>query len=340
MSNPFNNLLFSYTEHLKILNRSKTTITNYIWALKKFFTYLQNNGITRLNRITSGTIKNYRSHLAEDKDKTGKPRYSGSTVSRFISQLKTWFDYLEQTSQILINPAEYIKLPNKAAALPGVILTAPEMEKLLNQPNLSTRKGIRDKTVFEVLYSTGIRLDELCGLTIYDADLKQGLLRVKGKGAKDRVVPMGKHAVRLLKEYLKQIRPYYTKPKKKYKRKKGIIQTNILFVGIKGYPIDRHQIQRFIKKHCNSARIRKNVTAHSFRHTFATHMLKNGADIRTVQLLLGHASLNTTQIYLKTTGIEIKQTHKNHHPAEKEKITKKEIYPKINRIKEEYRSRV
>ena len=167
--------------------------------------------------------------------------------------------------------------------------------------------GVRDRAVLEVLYSTGIRLEELASLTIYDCDLTGGMLRVnKGKGAKDRVVPMGKHAVRLLKEYIARIRP----------RSAG---SRSLFLNRLGGPLSRQIVQLMVRTYARKAGIAKKVTPHVFRHTFATSLIKNGADVIAVQKMLGHASPKTTQIYTHVAGVDIKKTHASSHPREKDK---------------------
>jgi integrase/recombinase XerD len=167
--------------------------------------------------------------------------------------------------------------------------------------------GIRDRTILEVFYSTGIRLEELVSLTIYDCDLTGQCLRInKGKGAKDRVVPLGRHAARLLKEYLSRIRP-------------RSVHNRSLFLNRSGEPLSKQVIQLMVRTYAKQAGITKKVTPHIFRHSFATSLLKNGADIIAVQKMLGHVSPKTTQIYTHVAGVEIKQTHSHAHPREKDK---------------------
>jgi integrase/recombinase XerD len=245
-----------------------------------------------------------------------------ATVSIKIRALKRFFEYLESSNYILINPAEHIKEPKKENRLPRVVLTEDEAKKILDQPNLSTMAGIRDRTILEVFYGTGIRLEELVNLTIFDCDLQGGLLRVnKGKFAKDRVVPLGKHAVRFLKEYIAHVRPHHTKNNKTIRN---------LFVNTWGGPISRQTIQKMINACTKQAGIKKHVTPHVFRHTFATELVKNGADITAVQKMLGHSTLSITQIYTKVAGVEVKKTHREHHPREKDNPVKEEIAPDIH----------
>lgn len=183
--------------------------------------------------------------------------------------------------------------------------------------------------MLEVLYSTGIRREEACNLTIYDSDLQGGLLRInKGKGSKDRVVPLGKYAVRFLREYIQKIRPRFTR-KNRGNRK--------LFVNISGGDLSKAMVTLLVRTYARQAKIKKKVSPHTFRHTFATELLRNGADIRAVQKMMGHSDLSVTQIYTRVAGLEVKKTHTKHHPREKEKITKEEFKPKVTRIKGEYK---
>jgi integrase/recombinase XerD len=183
--------------------------------------------------------------------------------------------------------------------------------------------GIRDRTILEVFDSTGIRKEELCGLTIYDADLTGRMLRVKGKGRKDRVVPMGKHAVKFLREYIAKVRPHYTKKNRSCRH---------LFVDIHGKPIGKQAVRAMVKKYAKAAKIQKAVSPHLFRHCFASTLIKNGADIVAVQKMLGHACISTTQVYIRSLGLDIKKVHKKTHPREKDKIDRQTVKADIERI--------
>jgi integrase/recombinase XerD len=324
----FNDLLFGFREHLKVKNYSPMSISAYSGHLKGLFDYLRENGITDIKRVTRDILKDYQLKITEHKDQEGKP-YTIATISIKIRAIKRFFEYLEETNQILVNPAEYLKEPEKETRLPRVVLTEDEARKILDQPNLSTLTGIRDRTILEVFYSTGIRLEEMTNLTIFDCDLQGGMLRVnKGKFAKDRVIPLGRHAVRFLKEYITHVRPHHTKDNKAIRN---------LFVNQSGRPLSKTVIQIIVRNYAKAAGITKKVTPHIFRHTFATQLVKNGADITAVQKMLGHSNLSVTHIYTKVAGIEVKKTHSSHHPREKDKATKEEITPQIQSIKGHYK---
>jgi integrase/recombinase XerD len=174
-------------------------------------------------------------------------------------------------------------------------------------------------------------LNELCNLTIYDADLQGGMLRInQGKGRKDRVVPMGRHAVRFLREYIAKVRPRYTK---KNSRNRSLIVDRI------GKPISRQVVSLMVRTSAREAGIKKQVSAHTFRHTFATELVKNGADIVAVQKMLGHACLATTQQYIRSLGLDLKKAHVKSHPREKDKVKQGAVKPNIKRIREKYASR-
>lgn len=331
MTDNFNELLFGFKEHLKIKNYSKASISHYTESnLQSFFEYLKESGITDIKRVTRDILNAYQLMLTEHRDRETGKGYTTSTISVKIRAVKRFFEYLESSSHILVNPAEYLKEPKKESRLPRVILTGDEVRKLLEQPNLSTMWGIRDRTFLEVFYSTGIRLEELVNLTIFDCDLQGGMLRVnKGKFAKDRVVPLGRHAVRFLKEYITHVRPHYTRANK---------QIRNLFVSQLGTPLSKQVVEIKVRTYAKKAGIKKKVTPHVLRHTFATELVKNGADITAVQKMLGHSTLSITHIYTRVAGVEVKRTHRDHHPREKDNALKEEITPDIKMVRGHYNS--
>ncbi|MCP4722648.1 MAG: tyrosine-type recombinase/integrase [Desulfobacteraceae bacterium] len=316
-------LLFKFTEHLTALNRSPGTIRSYIMYARHF---LQSTDAKDVKQITTTMIENYIAGLYDYRSVENKP-YNTGTIGLKIRSIKRFFEFLEQSNLIFIDPAEFITEPKKKIVGIKPTLTPKEVRKILDQPNLGTLTGIRDRTVIEVFYSTGIRLGELCNLTIYDADLQGGVLRInKGKGYKDRVVPMGRHAVKFLREYISKVRPGFTKKNRTSRH---------LFVSQMGRPLSRQVVSIMIRTCKKAAKIKKQVTAHTFRHTFATVLVKNGADITAVQKMMGHCDLKTTQAYIRSLGLDIKKEHAKSHPREKDKediICK----PKTSRVKGYY----
>lgn len=323
----FDDLLFAFREHLRIKNYSPASIQSYSEHLHGFFAYLEEIGIRDVKRVTRDHLQAYRVRIGERRNAEGQG-YSVSTLCLKVRTVKRLFEYLEATNRILVNPAETLKEPKKENRLPRAVLTAEEARRILDAPNLSLVIGIRDRTVLEVLYSTGIRLEELTRLTIFDCDLQGGMLRVnKGKGAKDRVIPLGRHAVRFLKEYLTRVRPRHTRENR---------AERCLFVNQVGKPLSEQSTEILVRKCARVAGIRKKVTPHVFRHTFATELVRNGADITAVQKMLGHAHLSVTHLYTKVAGVEVKKTHRLSHPRERDQAVKEEIVPDIRTVKGPY----
>ena len=314
------NLLFQFTEHLKVLNRSEATIKAYTDNVRLFLAQEKQS-------IKTITRKDMEAHISSfyDYRKEDGTAYTIGTICLKVRSLKRFFEYLEQANIIFINPMEFIQEPKKDKTIPKNILSTREMETLLDQPNLGLKTGIRDRAVLEVFYTTGIRLNELCSLTIYDADLQGKMLRVnQGKGRKDRVVPLGRHAVRFLREYISRIRPHFTKRNRR---------SRVLFVNQLGQPLSKQVVAIMVRTNARKAGFKRQITAHTLRHTFASQLVKNGADVVAVQKMMGHVDLKTTQGYIKTLIVDLKKAHAKSHPREKDKVDRKAIKPKISRVR-------
>jgi len=319
-----NELLFAFKQYLQAHGRSPATVELYTDQAGCF---LKSIAACDIRQVTKSHIEAYIAGLYEYRTIEGKP-YSTGTLCVKVRAVKRLFEYLEAANIIFINPAESVREPRKDKTLPRHVLSAKEMQKLLDQPNLALMTGIRDRAVLEVFYSTGIRLEELCALTVFDADLQGGMIRVnKGKGGKDRVVPMGRHAVKCLREYITKARPRLTRNNRK---------TRHLFVNCYGNPLSSQVVGIMIRTCARKAGIGKQVTAHCLRHTFATALVKNGADIRAVQKMLGHVDLNTTQQYIRSLGLSIKAVHQKTHPRERDKAAKEAVRPDIAMVRGHY----
>jgi integrase/recombinase XerD len=257
-----------------------------------------------IKEIGRQTILDYQSKVMAE-------RIAMESKALKIRPVKRFFEWLVETHQLLINPAEGLVETCRKNRKIGTTLTLGEMQKLLAQPNLSLKTHIRDRAILEVLYATGIRLDELLNLEVYHVDLKDQVLYIrKGKGRKQRVVPLGKSPAKYLKEYLEKIRPYYAKKNPKERR---------LFLLNTGLVMNPASVRTMIRGYRVQAGIKKPVSPHTLRRTCATHLLQQGADIRYIQELLGHKSLKTTQIYTKVMPVEVKETHDRTHPNQKQK---------------------
>ncbi|MFH1777799.1 MAG: tyrosine-type recombinase/integrase [Candidatus Omnitrophota bacterium] len=292
-------LLLKYKEQLKIKHYADKSISSYEYCLNKFLQYLSQREKT-IKELTKTDITEYRVYLKQK-------NYSASTRERNLQSIKGFFKYLEENFYILDNPTAGLVLPKTEKRIP-VVLTESEVKKILQQPNTSTLSGIRDRTILEVLYSTGIRLNELHNLTIYDLDISSGFLRItQGKFSKDRFVPLTKISCYYLKEYIKQVRPVFSRNR---------LQEKALFIGRSGKAINKQIISELIRNYAKAAKINKKVTAHTFRHTCATHLLEHNVDIFKIQKLLGHSRASITQQYTKVSPRQIKQVHERCHPLE------------------------
>ena len=298
-------IITEYQNHLKALGYADATVENYRRHLNIFKDYLSTEKITDLRKVTRDSIKHFQEEIMAEK------HTAMETKALKLRPVKRLFEYLTENNQLLINPTEGFKETCRQNRKMLPVLTIAEMQRLLQQPNLSFRMEIRNRAFMEILYSAGIRSDELLNLTVHDVDFKSKVLYVrKAKGRKQRVVPLGKTARRYLREYLEKIRPRYSKKNPKER---------ILFLKNTGHPMQPHNLRNAIREYRDKAKIKKPVSPHTFRRTCATHLVQQGADIRYIQKLLGHSRLDTTQYYTKIMPVEVKDTHKKSHPGIREK---------------------
>jgi len=294
-------VIAEYKNQLKALGYAANSIELYGRALDEFGKYLEANGIADLRKVNRPTAIEYQAHIM-----TGPQAMETKAIK--LRAVKRLFEYLTDKNLLLINPVEGLQETFRQQRKIGVVLTMQEVQKMLQQPNMSLRTGIRDRAIMEVLYATGIRAGELRELEVYDVDLKDEVLFIrKGKGRKQRVVPLGKNAAGFLKEYLEKVRPRWAKRNPKERR---------LILASSGLPITRGNVSANLYMHARNAGVKKGASPHMFRRSCATHLIQNGADIRYVQKLLGHSNLKTTQLYTKVMPVEVKKTHKETHPNE------------------------
>ncbi len=288
-------------EYLSVLklekNLSDNTIVSYQNDLFKFLSFLSGEKIDDLNYVTPQIISQY----FQIQRKIG---LQGSSTARYLSTIKGFFSYLFQRKYILNNPAETLSSMKTARKLP-VVLTISEINAILEQPKTNNKLGLRDKAILELLYSSGLRVSELINLKKNDLFFPDEIIRVLGKGSKERIVPIGRSAVKWVTEYLLHCRTLLEKKFKSY---------NYVFLNIRGTKLSRMTIWKIINRYSKEAGIQKDVHPHTFRHSFATHLIEGGADLRAVQEMLGHADISTTQIYTHIDREYIKQVHKEFHP--------------------------
>lgn len=295
-------IITEFKHQLKARGYAKATIEGYSKRLDQFAVWLEGRNISDVKKITHQTIVEYQESVMAGSN-------AMETKAIKIRSVKRLFEYLEEIHKLLVNPCEGIVETCRENRKIGPVLTMDEVKKLLSQPNLSLKTGIRDQAIMEVLYSTGIRLNELLCLEIYHADLKDKVLYIrKGKGGKQRVVPLGKNAIKYLREYLTRVRPFYAKKNPK-ERKIFLLNT--------GLSMTPESVRGILFKYRKQAKIKKSASPHTMRRTCATHLLQNGADIRYIQKLLGHRHLRTTRAYTKVMPVEVKKTHEKTHPGVK-----------------------
>jgi integrase/recombinase XerD len=236
-----------------------------------------------------------------------RQRLESKTVARNVVTLRNFFRYVHMQEWIAEDPAANLESPKIRKSLPGY-LRLEDVEKLLQQPDASTAPGLRDRAILEVLYSTGLRVSELTGLRVSDLDTKVGCVRCIGKGDKERVVPVGRKALGMVEKYLRDGRPGLIRGSR------GGVGSPFLFVNRRGAKISRVGVWKILSNYGKQAGLRVALTPHMMRHSFATHLLERGADLRSVQLMLGHADISTTQIYTHVVEERLKQVYKAHHP--------------------------
>ncbi|MDD4715597.1 MAG: site-specific tyrosine recombinase XerD [Oscillospiraceae bacterium] len=270
------------------------TRSSYLRDVKQFARYLQNEG-QDLAVISSKTVDLYTGFLAN----RGK---SAATVMRTLSSLKCFYSYLQREGVILSNPAREVAPAKVERHLPE-ILTSKEVELLLEQPQCIDLKGYRDRAMLELLYATGIRVGELINLNVDDLNLSASLLRCAGR-KKVRNIPLYPAAVKALSEYVRDIRPCMV----------AVADEQALFVNMNGERMSRQGFWKIIKHYQEKAHIQKDITPHTLRHSFAAHLLENGADLRSIQEMLGHADISSTQIYTRVVNQHLKSVYNKAHP--------------------------
>lgn len=288
-------------EYLTILrfekNLSDNTINSYQNDIKNFLSFCNSNKITDLNDVKPSDISKY----FEQQRSQGK---DSSTSARYMSSIKGFFGYLQDNNYIEINPTDKLLSVKKSRKLPAV-LSFEEIEKILGAPDTNDLASLRDKAILELFYSSGLRVSELINLKINDLFFNDEVIRVLGKGSKERIVPVGSSAIKWVNEYLIKARPSFEKKNKSH---------HYVFLNKRGSKLSRMWIWKIVNKYAEDAGIKKEIHPHTFRHSFATHLLEGGADLRAVQEMLGHADISTTQIYTHVNREYIKQVHKEHHP--------------------------
>ncbi len=294
--------LEDYLQYLALeKGMSDSTISSYLSDLRQMEAFLlETDGCTDLGRVTREQIQRYVFAMR-------KRGLNNGSVARKISSIRGFYRFMARERYVTVNPAEAVSQPKQGRRLPD-FLGLEEVEKLLWAASRDPVSGIRDGCILELLYSGGLRVSELTGLKARQINMEQGYLRLTGKGKKERIVPLGEVSLLLIRQYLddETVRAH---------RKPG---EDGLFLNRQGRSLSRQSVWNLIKKHARAAGIRKNVTPHTLRHSFATHLLENGADLRSVQEMLGHSDISTTQIYTHLSRTHIRKEYDKAHPRARE----------------------
>ena len=297
------NLVDEFLTHLKVGDHySAHTLESYGLDLRQFLQFLEGEGINRPEVVDHLLFRRYLAYLKQK-------ALAKSSITRKVACVRTFFKFLCRQGYLAENPTIGLAYPRREKRLPE-FMYPKEINALLTMPDLSTELGIRDQAILELLYSSGLRLNEVVSLKLEDLDLSRGYLRVMGKGSKERLVPLGGVAHRILVRYLKEVRPNLLR-----KAYPSLKSENNVFLNYQGTRLSGRSIQRLVVKYIKKLGcLKKKITPHTFRHTFATHLLENGADLRVVQELLGHVDLSTTQIYTHLTKERIRAVYLKNHP--------------------------
>jgi integrase/recombinase XerD len=289
-----NEFISTYVDFLKIEKRqSPNTIASYQFDINYFASYLLDK---KLKDVSTSDVRSFLIFLREK-------GLASATVARFLSSIKSFYRYLVIEKLILDNPIEIIDSPRPWRKLPNVLSTE-EIDALIAAPDIKTSGGLRDLAMLELLYATGLRVTELISLKLSAVDLSVGYLRTLGKGSKERVVPFGDAARIAIENYILRVRPSVSQK----------TESTDLFLTRRGTTMTRQGFWKILKKYITKAKISGNVSPHTLRHAFATHLLERGADLRSVQQMLGHSDISSTQIYTHILKERMREVHDRFHP--------------------------
>ena len=298
-------LIAVYLKNLKVLGRSYYTIRGAKYGLRDFVSFLVTEQLYGLEDLNVDVLREYQQELAFRLTAKGK-LLSLRSQSQHLGVLRGFTRFLKDKDYLVHDPGEAIQLPKKPRRLPKTILSPGEVKHLMNAPNLRTNSGYRDRIILEILYDTAIRRAEISHIKLTALDLAAGYIHIQGKGNKDRVVPLSKRVCEIVQTYILAVRPSFVNGD----------DPGYLILNRWGAKMNVNGIWAVVKRCARLAGIKKTVTTHTFRHTCATHMLKNGAPVRHIQEMLGHESLESTQIYTHVTINDLKAIHTKYHPSE------------------------
>lgn len=291
-----NTYVKEYTSFMtEIRHKSLNTVESYKRDVTQYISYLDGTGVTDISSTTKTTVLSYLLYLQ-------KEGIASSTVSRTLASLRSYYLFMMQNGVVKSNPTSNLEAPHVEKKIPK-ILSGEEVELLLEQPKNCDNKGIRDKAMLELLYATGIRVSELINLDVSDVNVPMSFVRCNG-GKKERIIPMGHQAKDALENYINNVRKYMVKDENE----------TALFVNCSGARLSRQGFWKLIKYYQHIAGIETDITPHTLRHSFAAHLLENGADLHSIQEMMGHADISSTQVYSRMMNSKIKDVYAKAHP--------------------------
>ena len=301
-------MLARYLEWMRTKNYSENTVGGFEGTLARFIVWAEERGVVRPNEVTKPIMERYQRYLYHLRKPNGDP-LSFKTQACCLTALRSWFKWLSRNNHVLYNPASDLDMPRLGRRLPKHVLTVNEAEQIINIPDVNTNRGLRDRAILETLYSTGIRRMEIINLSLYDVDYDRGTIMVRdGKGKKDRMVPIGERALAWIERYHDEVRPIL---------EAGDTEGHTLFLTDLGKPFRKDEMTAQVRQYVVAANTGKRGACHLWRHTAATVMHDAGADIRFIQAFLGHARLQTTEIYTQVSIRQLKAIHSACHPSAK-----------------------
>jgi integrase/recombinase XerD len=308
-------MLARYLEWMRTKNYSENTVQGFHGMLARFIVWAEERSVVRPNEVTKPIMERYQRYLYHLRKPNGDP-LSFKTQACCLTAMRSWFKWLSRNNHVLYNPCSDLDMPRLGRRLPKHVLTVNEAEQIIAIPDLNTNAGLRDRAILETLYSTGIRRMEIINLSLYDVDYDRGTIMVReGKGQKDRMVPIGERALAWIERYVNEVRPLL---------ESGDTEGHTLFLTDLGKQFRDDQMTAQVRHYVDAADVGKRGACHLWRHTAATVMHDNGADIRFIQAFLGHARLQTTEIYTQVSIRQLKAIHLACHPASKVKRPEKD----------------
>jgi len=288
------------------MNYSPKTVETRLGALLQLAEWCGDRGVQLLAQVTAGLVERYPHHLYQQKNEKDKMRRCFATQRNHLTAMREFFRWCYRKKHLSFNPASEIELPRSERRLPRTVLTPQQVEQVMASVSLAEPDGLRDRAILETLYSTGVRRQELAGLCVYDLNFSHGTLMVRlGKGKKDRLIPIGERAMLWIEKYLAEARPLLVRGR----------DPAVLFLTNEGEPCTVASLSDWVGRYVRGAGVADRGSCHLFRHSMATAMLDHGADLRFIQAILGHESLESTQIYTHVSMQKLKEVHAAHHPG-------------------------